>query len=94
MIPKPCKIIKAPMIDECPVCIECVVKKHEDLGTHTIFYGEVVAVHADEKYMDENGRFHFEDSDPVAYSHGKYYTIGKELGKFGYSVAKNNKKHR
>ncbi len=89
--PKPCKIIKAPMIDECPVCIECVVKKHEDLGTHTIFYGEVVAVHADEKYMDENGRFHFEDSDPVAYSHGKYYTRGKELGKFGYSVQKKNK---
>ena len=85
---EPCSNIKASMIKESPVNIECKVTKIEDLGSHTIFYGEVVAVHVDDKYMDEKGTFHFEDCDPIAYSHGKYYTLGENIGKFGYSVQK------
>ena len=85
-------VIKAPMIKESPVNIECKVVKTEELGTHTIFYGEVVAVHVDDKYMDEKNTFHFEDCNPIAYSHGKYYTLGENIGKFGYSVAKKSGK--
>ncbi len=88
LTPGKCSEIKAPLIKESPVNIECKVTKTEDLGSHTIFYGEVVAVHADESLMDEKNVFHFEKCDPIAYSHGKYYTLGEELGKFGYSVAK------
>lgn len=88
LTPVKASVIKAPLIEESPVNIECKVVKSEDLGTHTIFYGEVVAVHADDKYMDEKGTFHFEDANPIAYSHGKYYTLGEYVGKFGYSVAK------
>lgn len=88
LTPEPCSVIKAPMIKESPVNIECQVIKSEDLGTHTIFYGKVVSVHVDDKYMDEKGTFHFEESDPIAYSHGKYYSLGECLGKFGYSVQK------
>lgn len=94
---EPCSVIKAPMIKESPVNIECKVTKTEDLGSHTIFYGEVVAVHVDDKYMDEKGTFHFEECDPIAYSHGKYYTLGEYVGKFGYSVQKkttNTKKKK
>lgn len=85
---EPASVIKAPMIKESPVNIECKVTKYEDLGSHTIFYGEVVAVHADDKYMDEKNTFHFEKTNPIAYSHGKYYTLGECIGKFGYSVNK------
>ena len=84
----PCSDINCDMIEESPVNIECKVVKSEDLGSHVIFYGEVVAVHVDDKYMDENNSFHFEDANPIAYSHGKYYTLGENIGKFGYSVAK------
>lgn len=89
LTPEAASVIKAPMIKESPVNIECKVVKTEDLGTHTIFYGDVVAVHVDDKYMDEKNTFHFEDCDPIAYSHGKYYTLGECLGKFGYSVKKD-----
>lgn len=89
LTPEPCSVIKAPMIKESPVNIECKVTRTEDLGTHTIFYGEVVSVHVDDKYMDEKNSFHFEDCDPIAYSHGKYYTLGECIGKFGYSVKKD-----
>ena len=88
LTPVPCTSIHGHMIDESPVNIECKVVKTEDLGSHTIFFGEVTAVHADDKYMDEKGTFDFESSNPIAYSHGKYYTLGECVGKFGYSVKK------
>ena len=42
-----------------------------------------------QKYMDERGKFHLEYSKPIAYSHGTYFSLGEELGRFGYSVRKN-----
>ncbi len=78
----------APMIDESPVCIECTVEKIVELGSHDMFIGRVCAVHADEKYMDKNGKFSLEDAHPLVYSHGQYYGIGRHIGKFGYSVQK------
>lgn len=80
--------VMAPLIDECPVCIECKVVKREELGSHDMFIAEVVSVSVDEKYMDENGKFHFEDSDPIVYSHGDYMTLNENLGHFGFSVKK------
>lgn len=82
------KYVSAPSIKESPVNIECRVVKKEDLGTHTIFMAEILGVTVDDKYMDENNRFNLCDANLVTYSHGRYYTLGKELGKFGYSVKK------
>ena len=53
-----------------------------------MFIAEVVAVHADEAYMDEKGKFDLAKAEPIAYSHGEYYTLGEKVGKFGYSVAR------
>lgn len=83
------KYVSCPSIKESPVNLECNVKKVEDLGTHSIFMAEIVGVTVDDKYMDETGRFNLNDSKLVTYSHGRYFTLGKELGKFGYSVKKN-----
>ena len=84
----PASIVKAPLIGESPVNIECQVTEVKALGSHDMFMAKVVAVHADEKYMDENHKFHLEWSDPITYSHGTYYTCGEKLGTFGYSVKK------
>ena len=83
----------APMIEESPVCIECKVEHIMELGSHDMFIATVTAVHADEAYMDENGRFHLDQAHPLVYSHGQYYSIGKHIGKFGYSVQKKNKRN-
>lgn len=82
----------APMIAESPVNIECRVTQVLPLGTHHMFLAEVAAVHADEKYMDADGKFRLEKADPIVYSHGTYLTTGESLGTFGYSVRKNKKK--
>ena len=80
-----------PAIDESPVNIYCKVKKIEKLGSHHMFIAEVVGVTVDDKYMDEKGRFDLRATNLMAYSHGEYFTLGKKLGKFGYSVKKNTK---
>ena len=82
--------VKAPLIAESPVNLECKVTEVKHLGTHDMFMAEVVCVHADEKYMDEHNRFHLEMADPIENSHGTYMTTGEKIGTFGYSVRKKN----
>ena len=91
LTPEPSSKIGAPMIGECPVNLECVVEKLEELGSHHMFLADVVAVHADEHYMDENNRFDLNLAKPLVYSHGEYMGTGKQLGTFGYSVKKKKK---
>ena len=85
--------VKAPLIAESPVNLECKVTEVKHLGTHDMFMAEVVCVHADEKYMDEQNRFHLEMADPIVYSHGTYMTTGEKIGTFGYSVRKIGRAH-
>lgn len=82
---------QVPMVAESPVNIECRVVEKKELGSHHMFLAEVLAVHADETYIDEAGRFSLNDAHPIVYSHGKYLAVGKELGSFGYSVRKKPK---
>lgn len=86
------KVVKAPLINESPVNIECKVTEIKKLGSHDMFMAEVVSVNVDDSYMDENNTFHLSKSKPICYSHGRYYGLGKELGKFGYSIQKKKKK--
>jgi flavin reductase (DIM6/NTAB) family NADH-FMN oxidoreductase RutF len=87
--PVPAVKVNAPMIKESPVNIECVVKEIKELGSHHMFISEVVAVHADKKYYDEEtGIFRLSNAEPLCYLHGKYYETGKFIGKFGFSVEK------
>ena len=80
--------VSVPIIEESPVNIECKVTKVIELGSHDMFIGEVVAVLADEKYIDETGKFDLNKANLIAYSHGQYFTLGDYVGKFGYSVQK------
>ena len=81
--------VKAPLIEESPVNLECRVTEILPLGSHDMFLAEVVAVHADKQYMDEKGKFHLEYAEPIVYSHGSYLATGETIGTFGYSVKKN-----
>ena len=88
---EPAEFVRAPLIGESPVNLECRVTKVEELGSHHLFLAEVLAVHADEAYLDENNRFALEKTRPLAYVHGQYYGLGNLLGTFGYSVRKRKK---
>lgn len=79
--------VKSPMIKESPINIECVVKEIKELGSHHMFISEVVALNADDKYIDlKTGAFMLNYARPICYSHGKYYETGKMIDRFGFSV--------
>lgn len=80
-------VVGCPLIKESPVNIECKVKEVLALGSHDMFVAEVVAVHVDEQYMQDQ-KFDLTKADPIVYSHGEYYGLGELLGNFGYSVRK------
>ena len=84
----------APLIKESPVNIECKVTEVKELGSHHMFLAKVQAVHVDDSYMKENGKFELNDTDLLAYSHGTYLGLGKKIGTFGYSVKKKKKKKK
>ena len=56
-----------------------------------MFVADVLAINADEKYIDEKGAFDISKCDLIAYSNGHYYSLEKKIGKFGYSVQKRKK---
>lgn len=85
---QPSEQIRACGIAEAPVNIECRVREIKELGSHHMFLADVVNVQVDEAYMDEKKSFHLEWAKPIVYSHGQYYSLGKKLGTFGYSIAR------
>lgn len=85
------KNVKCPVIKESPVAIECKVKEIKELGSHHMFIAEILSIDADNKYIDEKGAFDITKCDLITYANGKYFSLGKQVGKFGYSVEKRRK---
>ena len=95
LTPQKGAMVKAPIILESPLNIECKVKDIIPLGSHDMFIAEVVNIQADEKYLNsETGKFDLERAGLIAYSHGQYYHLGKRIGKYGWSVEKKRKGKR
>lgn len=88
------KLQYAPVIEECPVNIECKVTEVKELGSHHMFLAEVLAVQIDEQYLNEKNKFELNKTGLMAYSHGEYLSLGKKIGTFGYSVKKKKTKHK
>ncbi|MDD4031567.1 MAG: flavin reductase family protein, partial [Bacteroidales bacterium] len=94
LTPAPARVVKAPVIKESPVNIECRVINILELGSHHAFISEVVGVSVDEEYLNDNNAFSFSGAKPLVYSHGHYFGLGKMIGKFGWSVQKKKKKKK
>lgn len=82
-------MVQAPLIGESPMSIECRVKQIVELGTHDMFIAEVLCVQADERYINPNtNSFDMAAAKLISYSHGNYYSLGEQIGKFGWTVQK------
>jgi flavin reductase (DIM6/NTAB) family NADH-FMN oxidoreductase RutF len=77
--------VNAPLISECPVNIECILKNIIALGTHDLFLGEAVQIHIDEEILDKKGKINFTKADPFVYNVGEYWSINKKIGTYGFS---------
>ena len=85
LTPEPARHVKAPMIKECPVSLECKLKTSIVLGTHEIFIGEVVATHIDESVMSAEGKIDFSKARPFTFDCGEYWTLKEKIGHYGCS---------
>ena len=83
--------VAAPIVAEAPLSLECKVVHALDLGSHTMFVGEIVAVQVSSDLIDADGKFDVERAKLVAYAHGHYFELGPCLGSFGFSVRKKGR---
>ncbi len=70
--------VRAPLIREFPVNIECKVKSRISLGSHDLFLGEIVAVHAQAGILVD-GQLDVKKADPLSYVKGLYYRLGEQV---------------
>ena len=92
---EPASVVKAPVLAEAPVSIECRVKQILPLGSHDMFLAEVVNVVVDDEYIDsETGKLDLQKAEMITYCHGEYFNLGKVIGHFGWSVRKKSKTKR
>ena len=92
--PIPAHEVGAPLIEECPVSLECRVTESKLLGSHTMFLAEIVGVDTDERFIDSKGKLNLQQCGLAAYAHGEYFALGRKLGDFGSSVRKKKKKKK
>jgi flavin reductase (DIM6/NTAB) family NADH-FMN oxidoreductase RutF len=82
--------VSPPLIEECPVNLECKVKRIIPLGSHDLFLGEIVAIHIDDTVLKEKGRVDIGKALPITYCPGshEYWSLGKMLGWYGFTKGK------
>lgn len=95
LTPVAAAVVKAPVVEESPVAIECKVRQVIPLGSHDMFLADVVNVLVDEEYIDaESGKLDLQRAELITYSHGEYFRLGDVIDHFGWSVRKKDKKSR
>lgn len=95
LTPAPASMVNAPVIAESPVNIECRISQIIPLGSHDMFLAEVLNVKVEDEYLDsKTNAFALDRANLICYSHGRYFDIGKPIGKFGFSVQKKKSKKK
>jgi flavin reductase (DIM6/NTAB) family NADH-FMN oxidoreductase RutF len=86
----PAAKVKPPLIDECPVQMECQVREIISLGSHDLFLGEIVALHVKEEIQKEKGRIDVAKAFPLVFCPGanEYWDLGKCIGHYGFTKGK------
>lgn len=90
LTPVPGSEVKAPLIKECPVNLECRVIDVKRLGTHDLFLGEIVAVHMDEEVLNDKGTVDIAKLRPIAYcpQAAQYWSLREAIGTYGFTGGK------
>jgi flavin reductase (DIM6/NTAB) family NADH-FMN oxidoreductase RutF len=72
----------APMIRECPLCMECRLFQTVPLPSHHLFLGEIVGAYTEERYLTE-GKPDVRKMNPflLTMPDNNYWAVGEQLGK-------------
>jgi len=72
------KLKTAPLAEACPVNIECKLFKSVECGSHLLYIGEVMEIHADKSCLTD-GKPDIEKINPVVYAQLTYFGVGNEV---------------
>ena len=94
----PASIIRAPLLAECAVNMECVTRQVIPLGSHLYFLAEVVALHVEEDLLsrvedseeEDDRRLELERSSSLVYlpEVHDYWTLGPDPRRLNHSSGK------
>jgi flavin reductase (DIM6/NTAB) family NADH-FMN oxidoreductase RutF len=90
--PQPASKVGAPLIAECPINLECVVRHQLSLGVHDLFIAEIVAAHYDEDLLDSRGRLKPDRVHPIVLVDDEYWSLGERIGLYGAAAKARGKK--
>jgi len=79
LTPEPASKVKPPLIKECPVNLECTLRQIVKLGSHSLFLGQIVTVHAEQEMLDADGHIDYSKAQPFVYNQGEYWNLGRKL---------------
>jgi flavin reductase (DIM6/NTAB) family NADH-FMN oxidoreductase RutF len=91
---EPSPKLNIPMLCDSPISIECAVKEIKPLGSHDMFIAEIISVNVEKQYIDSKGKINLQQAGLMTYSHGEYFSLGRKLGDFGFSVRKSSNKRK
>jgi flavin reductase (DIM6/NTAB) family NADH-FMN oxidoreductase RutF len=90
LTPERSKLVNAPIVKEFPYALECALVREVDLGSHTMFVGEIVGMVADNEALNPYRLPDIERVRPMlwgSFGSPAYYGIGGRLGD-AFSVGK------
>ena len=79
LTPEPAIHVKAPLIKECPVNLECKVIGVLSLGSHDLFIGDVLVMHAEEEILLNDERGTVDPSNGLIFAMGAYWRFGEKI---------------
>jgi flavin reductase (DIM6/NTAB) family NADH-FMN oxidoreductase RutF len=94
LTPAAASVIKVPILEESPVCIECEVTSIIHLGSHDMFLAKIVAINVDKRLVDSKGGLRLDRAGLACYNHGNYCGLARPMGYYGYSVRRRKKLKR
>ncbi len=71
----PAQHVKAPIVNECPISIECKIDRIIPLGSHDMFIADIVAVNADSEFMLNEKRIDVAKCDLLGYAINSYFGL-------------------
>jgi len=84
------KKVKAPLIKQCPMNLECKVRQIVSLKSHDVFFGEIVCFWVKKNYLLKNNCINYKKLSPLIYFSltNEYWQLGKKIAKRGISLEK------
>ncbi len=88
LTPEPATHVKPPLIKECPVNLECKVLGVISLGSHDLFVGDVLAVHAEEEIVLDKDRGLVDPSRGIIFAMNAYWGFGEKIETVRFTAGK------